>query len=83
MSGTRDRVEGELKEQQGKLTDDKKRETEGQAQQKWGEAKDKAEEAEEEALVESRCEGALRGAFVVPEAARPGLGTCYKVTKVF
>src|SRR5215204_241833 len=42
--GTRDKVEGKLKEGEGKLTDDEMREKEGQTQEKWGEAKDKAED---------------------------------------
>jgi uncharacterized protein YjbJ (UPF0337 family) len=36
MAGERDKVEGELKEQEGKLTDDKLREKQGQAQPTWG-----------------------------------------------
>ena len=44
----RDRIEGELKEQEGKLTGDEVREKQGQTQEKWGEAKDKTDDLKDE-----------------------------------
>lgn len=44
----RDRIEGELKEQEGKLTGDEVREKQGQTQEKWGEAKDKTDDVKDE-----------------------------------
>jgi uncharacterized protein YjbJ (UPF0337 family) len=44
----RDRIEGELKEQEGKLTGDDVREKQGQTQEKWGEAKDKTDDLKDE-----------------------------------
>ena len=45
----RDKMEGELKEQEGKITGDEMRARQGQGEQAWSDAKDKAEDVKEEA----------------------------------